>query len=214
MSQFPDNFGPTLGSMKQLRKIDFSNNLIGSVEVFVDLPNVESINLWNNEIDELPANAFKGCPRLSYLNLNSNPIKALRGDEFNQLGGLKILSLSRARLTSIAPTTFHSLESLGYLELSESFAGPINIENKLFMNLTNLRTLDLSGNKIVAIQRKTFDSLRNLSFLNLRDNICVDEYFGPGVTIDMEVLNEKLKVCFGNFPSQEVGGFEQQTSTN
>ncbi len=207
MSQFPDNFGPTLQSMKKLKTINFSNNLIRSVEVFVDLPNVEKIILWNgNKIEELPANAFKGCPRLSYLYLDDNPIKALRGDEFNQLGGLKYLDLSSTRLTSIAPTTFHPLQSLVSLNLGRSFAGPINIENKLFMNLTNLRTLDLSENNIVAIQRKTFDSLRNLSFLGLQGNICVNEWFEApyNEVLDMEVINEKLKVCFGNFPAEEV----------
>ncbi len=208
MSQYPDNFGPTLGSMKKLKTINFSFNLIRSVEVFVDLPNVETIYLWNgNKIEELPANAFKGCPRLSELYLYDNPIKALRGDEFNQLGGLKNLDLSYAKLTSIGPTTFHPLQSLDYLGLDRSFAGPINIENKLFMNLTNLRTLDLSGNNIVAIQRKTFDSLPNLTYLGLQGNICVDEDFrAPDneVTIDMELLNEKLKVCFANFPIHEV----------
>jgi Leucine-rich repeat (LRR) protein len=84
-SELPETLGSTLRSMKQLKKIDFKENSIGSVEAFVDLPNVEKIDLRGNKIEELPGNDFKGCPRLSKLHLFDNLIKKLRGDEFNQL---------------------------------------------------------------------------------------------------------------------------------
>ncbi len=198
LSQLPETFGPTLRSMKQLKRIDISGNSIGSVEAFVDLTNVEWIELSRNEIEELPANSFKGCPQLSELHLAKNPIKALRGDEFDQLGGLKVLSLWHAKLTSIAPTTFHPLQSLETLYLSESFTGKDNIiGNELFMTLTNLKRLDLSRNNIQAIHPETFKNLHHLDLLDLLGNTCFDGNIWDPTD---EILKEKLKVCFENYP--------------
>jgi Leucine-rich repeat (LRR) protein len=205
LSQLPANFGPILRSMKKLRKIEFSENSIRSVEAFVDLPNVEWINLTNNKIVELPYNAFKGCPRLAFLYLESNPIKALRGDEFNQLSGLKELILTNTKLTSIPPTTFHPLRSLESLELSGAFTGTNNIISKeLFMSSTNLIALGLAGNNIHAIHPEAFANQQKLIYLDLRGNICVGILFrNSEKLIDMTRVREKLKTCFENFFSQK-----------
>jgi Leucine-rich repeat (LRR) protein len=207
MNELPEYFGPILSSMKQLKEINLCRNMIRSVEAFVDLPNVESIDLTGNEIEEIPANAFKGCPQLTYLKLAINPITILRGHEFNQLSGLKNLYLDFINLASIAPTTFHPLKSLERLGLYESLVGKNNIiEKELFVNLNNLRILDLSRNNIVAIQKDAFKVLPNSTSIKLRENICVDEdFWAPyNEALDMEVLNEKLKTCYSNFPSQEI----------
>ncbi len=198
LSRLPDNFGPILGSMKQLKEINLKKNLIGSVEAFVDLPNVESINLNQNKIVELPANAFKGCPRLSVLKLSENPIKALRSDEFVQLTGLMKLDFSFTRMTSIGPTTFHPLKSLETLDLNGALkSGQLNnIEKELFINSTKLRSLDLSSNRIQAIHPEAFKSLRDLHHLELSGNKCVNEYFRNPRD---KIIEEKLEKCFANF---------------
>jgi Leucine-rich repeat (LRR) protein len=202
LSPDPENLGPVLRSMKQLKIIDFRINLIGSVEAFVDLPNVEEIVLMDNKIEEIPANAFKGCPRLTKLNLNNNPIKVLRGDEFNQLSELKELFLWRLELTSLAPTTFHPLKSLEQLYLGYSFAGQNNIIGKeLFMHSTNLKKLDLSWSRIEAIHPEAFDNLHKLTFLGLRGNRCVYSDFQ---VFEMNSVRDKFKKCFENFSGQET----------
>jgi Leucine-rich repeat (LRR) protein len=205
LSQIPETFVPTLRSMKKLKSFIFYDNLIGSVEAFVDLPNVESINLMRNNIKELPANAFKGCPRLTTLVLSWNPIKALRGDEFNQLSGLKGLSLWNTKLASIGPITFHPLASLEWLFLGNSFAGQNRVIGKeLFMNSTNLRELNLIHNHIQAIHPEAFNNLHRLTNLDLVGNKCVNERFSyrSGKVLDMTLVKEKLKDCFKNFTNQ------------
>jgi Leucine-rich repeat (LRR) protein len=202
LSRRLDSLGPTLRSMKKLKKIDFRENSIRSIEAFVDLSNVESIALGYDEIDELPANAFKGCPRLSKLKLGST-IEKLRGDEFNQLSGLKELALSTRKSTTIASTIFHPLRSLESLELS--FTGHNNIIKKdLFLHSTNLRSLKLSWKKIHAIHPEAFDNLHKLTFLDLEGNDCVDEKFEApeGKVIDIALVKVALKRCFENFASQ------------
>jgi Leucine-rich repeat (LRR) protein len=200
LSQFAESFR----SMKKLKKIDLPNNLIRSVETFVDLPNIERIVLGRNEIEELPANAFKGCPQLSALHLYGNTIATLRGDQFSQLSGLKKLSLSPRKSASIAPTTLHQLRSLEWLELTFE-ENDNTISKELFMYSTNLKTLILSWNNIRAIHPEAFDNLRNLTSLNLRDNTCVDELFEApaGETVDLTSVKQKLKTCFENFAKQE-----------
>ncbi len=202
LSQIPENFVPTLRSMKQLKRFSLPYNSIRSVEAFVDLPNIELIALSRNNIQELPADAFKGCPRLTALFLKHNPIKALRGDEFNQLGGMKILSLWFSNLVSIAPTTFHPLTSLEQLSLGYAFPGQNHVISKeLFMNSKNLKELDLIYNNIGKIHPEAFNNLHSLTSLELKGNRCVDENFSSpaGEVLNMTLVKEKLNDCFENF---------------
>ncbi len=204
LSHTEENFFQSL----KIRRLDYEGNPNHEL-TFVDLPNVESINLSNNKIVELPANAFKGCPRLTFLYLDSNPIKALRGDEFVQLSGLKALFLWNTYLASIAPTTFHPLTSLERLYLSQSFAGQNNIISKeLFMYSINLRQLELSHNNIEAIHPEAFNNLNNLTRLELRGNKCVDENISSpsGEVLNMTLVKKKLKRCFKYFPNQNKKG--------
>ncbi len=202
LSPGPETLGSILRSIKQLKIIDLDDNLIRSVEAFVYLPNVERVFLAGNEIEKLPANAFKGCPRLIFLQLSHNPIKALRGDEFVQLSGLKELYLSGTKLASIPQTTFHPLRALKMLVLASIFTGSNNIINKeLFLYSTNLKKLALSGNNIQAIDPAAFANLHSLTFLDLRFNKCVHRRFKDPENefIDMTLVKEKLQTCFGNF---------------
>jgi Leucine-rich repeat (LRR) protein len=205
-SQLPDNFGPILGSMKRLRRISFSNNLIRSVEAFVDLPTVEQIELPYNQIEKLPANAFKGCPRLNALSLSSNPISSFRGDEFNQLSGLGHLNLHATQLKTIAPTTFHPLVNLQYLTVRSKPLKINTITKELFLHSINLTYLDLSFNQIEAIHQSAFDNLQRLGTLNLKENKCVNEKFEVpfNKVLDLELVKEKLKICFDNFPEKKL----------
>jgi Leucine-rich repeat (LRR) protein len=206
-SQLPETFGPTLRSMKSLKTLDLKYNWIRSVEAFVDLPNVESIDLSESKIVKLPANAFKGCPRLMELNLFDNKIEVLRGDEFNQLSGLKELVLSPTKLSNIPPTTFHQLRALEKLVLTYPFSyNNVIINKELFKYSTNLRSLRLDGNNIQAIHPEVFDGLNKLTFLNLRGNKCVDEKFEAPKeeVLDIALVKEKLQKCFANFAKQKT----------
>jgi Leucine-rich repeat (LRR) protein len=192
--------------MKQLKRFSLPYNSISSVEAFVDLPNVELIALTRNNIEELPANAFKGCPQLTSLILKHNPIKALRGNEFNQLSGLKGLSLWFTNLVWIAPTTFHPLASLEQLSLGYTFPGQNHvIGKKLFMYSTDLKELDLIYNHIEEIHPEAFNNLHSLTSLELRGNKCVDENISSpsGEVLNMTLVKEKLKDCFKNFAGQD-----------
>jgi Leucine-rich repeat (LRR) protein len=202
MKQLPVNLVQTLRSLNKLRVLNLSGNSITSVEAFVDLPSVEWLNLASNEIEEIPAHAFKGCPRLSNLLLSYNPIKVLRGDEFDQLSGLVTLNLDNIKITSIEPTTFQHLTALETLNLS--YLSKLNnhiISKELVKNFTNLRSLNLRNNNIHAIEPGAFDNNHKLTYLNLQNNRCVDRKFvaPDNETLNMVLEKEGLQRCFDNF---------------
>jgi Leucine-rich repeat (LRR) protein len=131
----------------------------------------------------------------------------LRGDEFNQLSGLQKLELLHAKLTSIAPTSFHPLKSLETLNLVGSFSVNYTIGKELFMSSTNLKELHLSDNNIQAIHPEAFDHLHSLILLDLSGNYCVNNEFWNEENdriLDMTLVKQELKTCFGNFASQKV----------
>ncbi len=202
LRRFPDDFVPILRTFK-LKAIDLVDNRITSVKPFVDLPNVERIDLWNNEIKELPANSFSGCPKLTYLRLGLNPISSLGGNEFNLLSELKNLVLSYTHLTSIAPNIFHPLKSLERLDMRSSFKGDeLVIEKELLTHSKNLKYLFLNDNNIIAIHPESFDNLKRLNTLYLELNKCVDGLFytSQNKTLDMARVKNKLQTCFENYP--------------
>jgi Leucine-rich repeat (LRR) protein len=208
IGRLSEDFFAILRTLK-LRTLDLYGNEIAIVESVVDLPNVERIYLFGNEIKELPANSFSGCPRLTYLNIGRNPISSLRGNEFNMLSGLKELYLDELQLTSIAPNTFHPLKSLVVLDMRLSFKGDmVNIEKELFMKSANLKWLLLSNNKIHAIHPESFDNLKGLNRIDLRSNKCVDKSFWAqqNETLDMNIVKASLKTCFENYLMQQVNG--------
>jgi Leucine-rich repeat (LRR) protein len=175
MSQIPENFLPILRTWKNLTDLDLSHNLIETVEPFVDLPNLQWLVLWNNNIREIPANAFKGCPKVTTLYLSENPISSLPSDAFNQLSELRELSLSRIQLKRLEANTFQATPQLSYLYLH--------------------------NNQIDAIHPNVFDHLKHLISLQLRNNTCVNEDFEApeNEVLDIQLVKEKLRVCFENF---------------
>ena len=64
-----------------VRKIDFSNNLLKDVSTLIDLPHLESIDLKNNQINNLDILNNEKCPEklrfLSKADFSKNPIKKL-----------------------------------------------------------------------------------------------------------------------------------------
>ncbi len=150
LSEIPETIVPTLRSMKQLKIFSLPHNSIRSVEAFVDLPNVERIDLGHNAIEELPANAFKGCPRLASLDLSWNPIKVLRGHEFNQLSGLKELVLSHNHIQEIHPEAFNNLHSLTRLELQ----GNKCVDENIFTSSGDILNMTLVNEKLKDCLKK------------------------------------------------------------
>lgn len=139
------------------------------------------------------------------LNLSENELAFLLADAFNGARNLKILDLSHNSISVINPNIFTSLHSLIELNLSnnklhnESFSsqGDINI------SLEGLKKLDLSHNRIFYDQvmpYQSFAGLKSLEVLKLQHN---------NITLDYGVFasNQHLKtldISYNSFPYFEL----------
>ncbi|XP_036355968.1 leucine-rich repeat-containing protein 4-like isoform X3 [Octopus sinensis] len=78
-------------------------------------------------------------PNVEYLNLAENDIQAINEKTFQNLSSLETLSLSSNDIKELKPDTFRNLSSLTSLYLSHNDIQAIN--EKTFQNLSSLKTL-------------------------------------------------------------------------
>ena len=134
------------------------------------IPNVTralSLNLRNNSISSLPANAFAHISGLKKIYLSNNKIKLFDSNAFATLD-LEVLDLSRNRLRAI-PDLFAeattSLQNLRELKLSNNYIS--SIADEAFKGLPNLQYVYLGGNPVNVIGPDAWLGLRRLQLLDL-----------------------------------------------
>ncbi|XP_064466119.1 protein slit-like isoform X2 [Ornithodoros turicata] len=128
----------------ELRLNDNSIAKVRNSGVFKKLPNLNKLDLRNNEITDIEDNAFLGAGALSDLLLTENKLKHVRPKMFAGLTNIKTLMLRTNELTSITNDTFADLDSV--------------------------RLLSLYDNKIRCIMPGSFERMSSLSTLNLLAN--------------------------------------------
>ncbi|KAJ2788059.1 hypothetical protein GGI15_000234 [Coemansia interrupta] len=90
-----------LSECRSLRRLDLSNNRIGSSESFDGLQNARSlvhVNLANNELDDM--SIVKQVPQLNVLNMSGNKLKAISAAVTN-CSKLKALILGQNKISRI-----------------------------------------------------------------------------------------------------------------
>ncbi|VUZ54040.1 unnamed protein product [Hymenolepis diminuta] len=134
-----------------------------------DLPeNLISLNIANNQLMQLPKNAFSKYTSLRKLNLEGNKIADVSPNAFSGLRLLSSLYLTDNRIRSFALNTFKELSSLTILYLQKNNISCIGLN--FFEGLTNLRILHLSENVIETIEDGAFNNLKQLRYLYMANN--------------------------------------------
>ena len=132
--------------LPNLSVLDLSSNKLTKLSnrLFVSLPCLTKLVLFNNLIEEIDVHAFDGLGRLSRLDLSRNQLEQLHDGVFAELSGLEDLILSK--------NNFHSFDS-----------------TRLFDGLGKLRTLKIDYcESLLHIQSGLFDSLGDsLETLNM-----------------------------------------------
>ncbi|XP_035677591.1 uncharacterized protein LOC118416557 [Branchiostoma floridae] len=156
----------------QTKSLDLGNNMIGSIPpgTFVNLPNLERLNLENNDLrdDSLASGSFYGLSQLKHLNLSNNQF-SLFPEETQSLGEtLEVLDLSGNKISRVTPETFADFENLQVLHMKNM--GLRRLERSSLNGMKNLTTLHLDSNRLTIMPNKEIQPLRSLKNLTMRGN--------------------------------------------
>lgn len=147
-----------LSRFSELRDLSMTDCRMREVdeESFYGSPFLDSIDLHNNQIEELPAKLFIYQHNLTTLNLSGNLIEHLPKAIFRDLISLENLTLSQNRIRLLPSTVFDSLSNLMHLDLSRNEIAFIHPSTFNFISL--VRYIDLNDNLLVTIHEDLFNS--------------------------------------------------------
>ena len=163
-----------------------------------DLQNLRGLSVAGNRLRHLNDGWFYAFPSLTSLNLDDNDIRELSADAFNGLEStLRTLELNHNKLKKIPREALQNLEKLESLELHHNNIKKIYARS--FNNSKNLVTLNLRHNAISDISPFAFEDMPNLEEIDLRNNelITLDEhtFFFPGSRVQEVWLAENKWLC-------------------
>lgn len=165
-----------LVSLQNLHLLQLSNRTL-EIEpfTFIDLNNLEMLNLSHNHIGKVCADTFQGLSKLSLLTLAPVQIDKIDSFGFADIGNsVRELNLSNTisspkNRTIIDKKAFYNLTNLVALNLANNRIE--NLSVGLFSKLISLQRLNLSNIYIADIQYGTFSQMKNLVILDLSRNL-------------------------------------------
>lgn len=129
--------------------------------IIASLPNLEYLNIPNNDITNLNETTFANSARLKILNLRGNSLKRLHPDVFKSLIHLEELNLERTRLETLDENLFKYNVNLKKLNLADNEL--MELPEKIFSRLENLEELNLQFNKWQTLSNKLFVNNKKLN---------------------------------------------------
>ena len=155
---------------------------------FVGLTNryLQRVDLSDNDLVTLPANAFTGMTNLTTLRFQNNRITTIEAGAFNGLGGLATIELNNNRISTLPASAFSGLSSTGQM------------------------SIDMPGNEISSLPSTIFASIR-LRRLNLNDNYLKSDQLGFLTTAQPNLGNLYLG---GNLLTSDGDGPDPDLPTN
>ncbi|KOB77157.1 Tartan/capricious-like protein [Operophtera brumata] len=208
-----------------IEKLDFSHNLLDTFHINTSsIPKIEELYLNDNALRHITNDTFSGLKLLRMLNLVNNNIQRIEANALKNIEQLSHLYLSSNMQMEIIGNPFDNLKNLYQVNLDSvktgfSFQnGSIEIENldlhscgisdinKLFIfNVGDLRVLDLRDNEIVKIDKFSFQSMPFLINLDLSLNRI--DFIQPGSFLNVGGLR-KLTLYGNNLQSLQFGIFD------
>lgn len=101
--------------LKRLQRIDLSNNNLNRIDPLAFAGGLQSLNsliLYSNKINQLPANVFSELSQLQLLLLNANALQCIHRDLFQPLANLNLLSLFDNNIETLTNGTFDGLKNI------------------------------------------------------------------------------------------------------
>ncbi|KAJ8921951.1 hypothetical protein NQ315_008585 [Exocentrus adspersus] len=145
-----ENLNSTLDNFQRIRTLSLGGNHVKSApELFLNLTNLQSLDLSLNEIKVLELELFRTLKTLEVLNLSANSLTKINRGNFSGLNNLKCLDLSRNNLTVIDNQALTPFPLLQYLNLSSNRLEVLN--EACFSSLIKLQQLDVSWNRLARV---------------------------------------------------------------
>lgn len=153
-----------------LEFLDLSDNQILTLDrgAFFRLTNLKVLRLNGNQIKSLIVETFAGLSGLQVLDISQNKLERLPTSVFADLHRLEVLNISHNQLKAMSPGALTGLTSLKELHLARNQLS--EIPRTALHAPISLKLLDLSSNRLTAIPNESFERLTDLEILKLNDN--------------------------------------------
>lgn len=156
---------------------------ISALGLFNRIPNLETLDMSRNKIDEIEQGAFEGAYSINEILLSENEISAVNRAMFRGLNNLKSLSLYGNLISCVTPGAFDELGSLTSLNL---ISNPFNCNCHMAWFADWLRRKDLTASgprctKPEHLKNKAIHSLDTHEFrcTNGNDVGCLGDNYCP-----------------------------------
>ncbi|KAM3623952.1 uncharacterized protein V6R79_017299 [Siganus canaliculatus] len=171
--------------------------------------NIQNLYIFQNGIDTLSQDDFKGLRELELLDLSQNELVEIPDNVFEMLSKLKNLDLSSNHITHISKDSFSGLVQLERLYLHANRIQSIHLE--AFEGLDKLLELKLQGNQLTSLPSINFPRLLLLDISS--NNIPV---LGPSdlqtphlealkvASLGLTSVDEDLIASFGNLHELDI----------
>jgi protein toll len=157
-------------NMPQLEILNLQNNQLENFpdDLFDDQLNLKTLWLDSNKLQKISGKIFKNIPQLISLQLGSNVIKQLEIGAFSNLPNLFQLNLQNNQLDILPSDVLQSLENLKYLDLSNNKL--TSLDKDAFQFNTQLIELFLRNNSLEVLPEGVFRNNKMLEKISLQLN--------------------------------------------
>lgn len=185
-------------TFSNLHRIEMSANIKRlTAGTFANADNLNTIQLNDNQIVEIPQNAFIGAAKLRIIALPANKIENIEDGAFNGLTNLTHLYLTRNKLRIIRNGTFAGTLKLKRIELDRNQID--TIESNAF-HLSSLEYIDLGHNRLKTLAADIFNAAPILKTLILNDN----EFWQVSDLMAKLNLRKLCTLVFANNPADVI----------
>lgn len=152
------------------KELDLSNNMIEEIEAnaFLGLDNLESITLTKNAIKILHYGSFVGLSRVTTLDLSQQKLSKLEKGVFVGLDNLMSLYLNLNQIQVLEEGSLMGLSSVDDFKMISNNLQVI--KSNAFLNMTSLQSLDFKEYGLTTLESMAFRGLSNLTKLYLESN--------------------------------------------